>query len=206
MFQTTGGHGAAMMRGLYGEFSRYYMAERCRCPWAPVNPRRVFNLAFDVVYPRFSELMSEEEFLGAVYEVLGFPGSRPRGLFDTFAPSKYHGTLPLQDHFVNLFKLKLEWRVKDWLRQRDRESRPLMRNEGSRYDRIHQERVDALQEGLGLLSQDEATIVWLEYWGRYSHRELAVELKLDRETIRRRHGMAIGKLREYFGIFWKSAA
>jgi RNA polymerase sigma factor (sigma-70 family) len=163
-------------------------------------------LAFEVVYPNFRDQLTEEEFLGLVYDTLGFPGSQPRGLFETFDPTRYSGSLPLNDHFINLFKLKLDWRLKDWLRQSDRESRPLRRDDGSRYDRIDQERVEALQEGMGLLTQGERKVVYMKYWGRCSQQEVAVELKLDRETIRRRHGMAIGKLREFFGIFGKSAA
>src|SRR5689334_19672496 len=95
------------MRGLYREFASFYEAERC--PWAPENPKRAFNLAFKVIYPNVYDQFTEEEFLQLMYDTLGFPGSTPEGLFQTFDPKQYGGALPIETHFLNLFKQQLQW-------------------------------------------------------------------------------------------------
>jgi len=73
---------------LYDEFKRYYDDERCQ--WAPRNANRIFQFAFSNVYPNYRELMSQEEFLGVVYETLGFSGPSSPGLFQKFDPRFLH--------------------------------------------------------------------------------------------------------------------
>ncbi len=202
---------------LYREFAAYYAAERCR--WAPDNPRRLFNLAFKKVYPRFCDRLTEEEFVETMYTTLGFPGSRPRGLFRTFDPAKCHDRLPLADHFANRFKAQLAYRVRDRLRREAKRrrrrvrrkkltpgaERRLRRDGGSPYDRVEREWVDALPEALGRLAPDESVVVRMTYWERYSLREVAVVLGLDRGTVRRRHDAAIAVLRAFYGVSGKIA-
>ncbi|QDU20597.1 sigma-70 family RNA polymerase sigma factor [Urbifossiella limnaea] len=216
MSQTNHASAAARKR-LYREFADYYSAERCR--WAPPNPLRLFNLAFKTVYPRFRDRLTEEEFVEAMYTTLGFPGSRPRGLFRTFDPAKCHDRLPLGGHFANLFKAQLEYRVLDRLRREAKRRRRRVRREeltpgaerrlrrdgGSPYDRVEREWVDALPEALGRLAPDEFVVVRMTYWERYSLREVAVALGLDRGTVRRRHNAAIAMLRAFYGVSRKIA-
>ena len=206
------------MNRLYDEFAHYYEMERCE--WAPENPRRVFNLAFDIVYPRFWDGLTEEEFLTEVYDTLGFSGSIPRGLFHTFDPKKYSGPLPLPDHFVNLFRAKLEGRLRDRRRKlnkrRRRKYKPgsvtpeaerrLKWVWGSSYDRVGQERMAALAEGLSTLTPSQFRVVHMTYWGRYSHREVALELGLDRKTVRALARHRHRELKAFYGIAQEIAA
>jgi hypothetical protein len=117
----------SQMQRLYREFQEFYARERAawvaeapeREPWAPRNPRRLFNLAVKGPYRAYRKRMTPWQLLSAMYAVLGrgsagpdWPGfgaqSRPRpGLFRGFNPAKYHGELPLEDHFANLFKARL---------------------------------------------------------------------------------------------------
>src|SRR5437868_6898679 len=105
MYERTDGSARAGMRRLYAEFAEFYTAEKCR--WAPAEPRRVFNLAFEVVYPDYRDRLSPEQFLGVLYATLGFDGADPPGLFQTFDPTRYNGRRRLDDHFVSLFVTKL---------------------------------------------------------------------------------------------------
>lgn len=217
MFESNDRSTAGATRRLYEEFARYYTTERC--PWAPENPRRVFNLAFEVIYPRWCDVLTEEEFLRAIYDILGFRGSKPQGLFETFDANQYGGPLPLPDHFVNLFRVKLEGRVLDECRRatrlRRRKYKPgtLTPNGERRLKRLDnpltgadQERVDALAEALAVLPPVELAVVHMTYWGRYSRQEVADQLDLDRDTVRRRHESALARLRVFYGVSAKSAA
>src|SRR5262249_25585806 len=121
MTERNDGPRAGTTSRLYREFAEFYDEEWCR--WAPDNPRRGFNLAFEKVYPKFSDRLTEEEFIAVMYSTLGFHGSKPPGLFETFDPGRYGCRLPLDDHFVNLFKARLEWRVRDRLRKEVRRRR-----------------------------------------------------------------------------------
>jgi hypothetical protein len=205
MYQKNEGPRAGSLRRLYEEFARYYMEERCR--WAPTNPKRVFNLAFEVVYPDFHGRLTPEEFLAEMYAVLGFRGSQPEGLFQTFDPTKYTCSLPLQNHFVNLFRARLRWRLLDQFRRLAKWRQKLNPAELTHEaEERRLERVADLPEGLSLLSSVEFAVVHMTYWGRYSHREVAVELGMDRETVRRRHDSALLRLRAFYGVGEKIAA
>ena len=109
---------------LYAEFESYYVAHRCR--WAPENPRRVFNLCVHVVYRRYRKRLTLPAFLSVVYATLGIPfdESRPHtdadkrrlhGMFQKFDPAKYRGVLPIEDHFINLLRRKVEGRLLRYL-------------------------------------------------------------------------------------------
>src|SRR5689334_8381455 len=78
---------------LYEEFAAFYASERCS--WAPETPRRAFNLAFEGIYPAYPARLSREQFLALVYDTLGVRQCRPKGLFQTFNPTRYMKSLPL---------------------------------------------------------------------------------------------------------------
>lgn len=194
---------------LYEEFARFYAAERC--PWAPLNPKRVFNLAFTVVYPRFRDHFTPEQFLAEMYDVLGFRGADSGGLFATFDPAKYHGSLPLQNHFVNRFRATLEWRLVDhiraeakWLRRfrpseltSEGEEEGLARAKSSDNAWMEAALLD-LPDGLSLLKPAEVAVIRQMYWRGLSQRETAVHLGLDRGTVHRRHESALESLRAFY--------
>src|SRR5690349_19586267 len=86
-------------RQLRKEFEEFYTSNRCTP--APPNPRRIFNLCYRTIYRRFRRRLTEWEFLAIVLETLGVREGYPRGLFQTFDPSRYQGKLPLEDHIVD---------------------------------------------------------------------------------------------------------
>src|SRR5262249_23061713 len=94
---------------LFREFAQFYLTEKC--DWAPSNPRRVFNMAVEVLYKECRNKLSEEQVLAELYGVFGFAGADPPGLFQTFDPTRYRGRLRVEDHFINLFVRKLKRRL-----------------------------------------------------------------------------------------------
>jgi len=113
-------NGKNVLKQLYSEFARYYHAERQawvaarpeRRDWAPHNPRRLFNLVVRAIRPAYRNCLSDWHIFSAAYATLGFADGRGfPGLFATFDPSRYHGRLPLADHFVGVFKKRLRARL-----------------------------------------------------------------------------------------------
>src|SRR5213080_1787408 len=98
------------LRLLYREFASYYVQQRC--PWAPTNPRRLFNLALKSMFRRFGKRITLWELVGEMYATLGVARGEPRGLFQDFDPSRYHGKLLLESHFANMFKQRLRARLR----------------------------------------------------------------------------------------------
>jgi RNA polymerase sigma factor (sigma-70 family) len=208
MKEKTEGQHARRTNRLYEEFASYYRDHLK--PWAPPNPRRVFNLAFEVVYPCYSDHVSPEQFLAEVYDVLGYCGARGRGLFETYDREKYGGALADQNHFLNLFRATLSWRLRDDIRRQAKRLRKFCPafspedcgrawSEGG-----HDTWMDAalldLPDGLALLNDAEFAVIRLMYWEGRSQREAATRLGLDRATVGRRHGRALEKLRAFYGV------
>jgi RNA polymerase sigma factor (sigma-70 family) len=215
MYQKNDGPRAGTMSRLYGEFARFY--EQQRCPWAPANPKRIFNLAFDKLYPRFYDRLSEEQFLSAVYATLGFPGSDPKGMFETFDPAKYRGSRGLDDHFVSLFARKLTGKLTRAVsRTTDRGRRgdpakfrpdPAL---GLLDERVRPESeqacLDLLPAVLACLDARERAVIHLTYWGDLSARKVGELLGMDHKGVARVHDRAVGKLRRMYGVEEKLAA
>ena len=65
-----------------------------------------FNHALRYLYPMYKKHISLAQLFSIVYYTLGVQGEE-RGLFFAFDPAKYKGNLPIQDHFVNLFRKNL---------------------------------------------------------------------------------------------------
>lgn len=203
----------------YQEFAAYYARERCR--WAPENPLRVYNLAIRTLWPEVRDRMTLDHFMATVYATLGFRRTKPDhgkpkippGLFHDFDPDKYHGTLPPEDHFVNLFKKRLWGKLGRELRPRTDKrkkgdrfgfvARPhlgLRRGRETPRSRHEQERLDLIPEALATLDPQEQQLVRLVYWDDRSKCEAAVDLKVNRRTVTRRHDEALRKLRRYYEV------
>lgn len=60
---------------LYREFEVYYQKQRC--VWSPENPRRIFNLCMNHIYPTYRQRLSREEFLTIMYLTLGVHPAPP---------------------------------------------------------------------------------------------------------------------------------
>jgi hypothetical protein len=194
---------------LYREFREFYDAHRC--VYAPANPRRIFNLCFKSVYRAYRNRLTTFEFLGVIYTTLGVRQGEPRGLFQTFDPVKYKGKLPLDRHFVNLFKKKLWGKLILALSPRTDQGKPadpgkfharpelgLRRAAGlSRWDRDVRE---AIHEALAYLDELERAVIHLTYWGGLSARMVGELLSVDHKTVGRRHCRALQKLREFYGV------
>jgi RNA polymerase sigma factor (sigma-70 family) len=194
---------------LYREFEAFYREHRCA--WSPPNPRRIFNLCFKTFYPAYRRRLTRAEFLAVMYDTLGVQEGEPRGLFQTFDPAKYKGKLPLDSHFVNLFKKKLWGKVFRRLRPPTDQGRPadparfLPRPElglwtakmRSVLDRALQ---DAVHEALDCLDEVEQAIIRLAYWCDLSARCIGRHLRLDHKTVGRKHERALQKLRACIGL------
>lgn len=202
-------------RTLFVEFAEFYRRERCR--WAPVNPCRAFNLAFRTLYPYYRRFMTPEQFMSEVYATLGTATGSPRGLFQTFSPSKYHGRLAVEDHFLNFFKRKLWGKLHRSLKvpsDRGRRGDKMKfrgpkqaRHSSHRLDLLEPEQpcrhhlalVESLVEAVSLLERLEQDIVRLVYESGLSDRSIAAELRIDRGTVGRKHRKALAKLRHLLG-------
>jgi RNA polymerase sigma factor (sigma-70 family) len=198
----------SILRKLYEEFQGFYTRHRCR--WAPANPRRIFNLCFRSLYPQFNRRITPYGLMAVVYEVLGVRRAEPRGLFQTFDPAKYKGSLPLEDHFVNLFTKRLRGKLSkacvpasDSGREADParfRARPEigLHKEGGMADR-DRELVESVPEALACLEKQERLVIHLNYWVDLSGRQIAAVLGIDHKTVRGRHDRAIRKLRRFYG-------
>src|SRR5262249_17041555 len=146
------------------EFAEFYASERKDCPWAPANPRRAFNLAVKTLWSRYRKVLTAPEFLSVIYLTLGVREGQPRGLFQTFAPAKYTGGLPLEKHFLNLFKSKLLGRLHREVKPRRRRPRPgdpwTFRNQPAPALVHPDERLD-LADAVALLPSDEREVIRL---------------------------------------------
>jgi hypothetical protein len=63
------------------------------------------------------------QFMDCAYAVLGFGKDAFQGLFGDFDPALYHGMLPLERHFVNLFMKRLRTRLRRALHPRSDDGR-----------------------------------------------------------------------------------
>ncbi len=199
---------ANLLNRLYQEFAHYYMAERCQ--WAPTNPRRAFNLAFEIASRRNYRPLSEEHVLTVVYATLGFRGADRPGLFQTFDPAKYNGTLPLNDHFINLFARKFSGKLsKEMSRTTDRgrkgdaekfQTTPGLglRNERTLPDR-NRHLLDDLPEVLNCLNGRERGVIHLLYWEDLSARKIGALMGIDHKTVASVHQTAVSKMRRAYG-------
>lgn len=190
----------SLLDQLYREFAAYYEAERC--VWAPANPRRAFNLAVKTLYEPNREKVSLFQFIGLVYETLGFAAGGT-GLFREFDPDKYHGRLPLEKHFLNLFRARLEGKLVNALRRgellvaaRQKRGKVGLPQRSFRQRQLDQE----VAEALTCLSDLEARVIRLRYWDDASYREIGQELGMDHKTAGRRLDQALDKLRRQFGV------
>ncbi len=195
-------------RGLDREFEHYYALHRCL--WAPASPHRIFNLCFKHVFPAYRNRMSPEQLLATIYRTLGIPGDKPAGLFHSFDPEKYKGQLPLEAHFVNLFKWKLKGnlgrvlrRATDRSRRGDQEKFVARTEIGlqkveTRFSQHNVKAVESLPEALSLLEGDERRVIQSTYWGGGSTRKIGLELRMDHKTVERRRDAALAKLQRFY--------
>ncbi len=200
---------ANLLRRLHNEFARYYTAERCE--WAPTNPRRAFNLAFEIASRRKYRPLSEEHVLTVVYATLGFRGADQPGLFQTFDPAMYNGTRHLSDHFINLFARKLSGKLsREMTRTTDRgrkgdvekfQTTPGLGllNERTQPDR-NRHLLDDLPEVLSCLNGRERGVIHLLYWEDLSARKVGALLGMDHKTVASVHQTAVNKLRRAYEI------
>lgn len=179
---------------LYPEFARYYTAERCA--WAPENPRRLFNLAFDSIYPDYEDELSPEQCLGVVYDTLGVGRT---GLFRTFDPAEYHGTLPLEYHFANMFARRLRGNLKREVKRARRRKRLRDHSDQTR-TAGEQFLLNLLPVFVGCLTARERVVIHLRYWWSMSSREVGARLRVDHKTAGRILANALRKLRRMFGV------
>lgn len=193
-------------RRLFAEFAEYYLAQRCR--WAPRTPDRVFFLAYKVVYPQYRRRMTRAEFLGVVYDTLGFRGAARKGLFQTFDLKEYKGALSAEDHFVNFFKQKLLGNLDLATRRTTDSGRPGDPNQfphrpelGLVHESPPTPTDDIDQDDLiGVLSDRERDVIRLMYWGGLSARRVGLELGIDHKTVTAAHHEALFCLRRVYGL------
>ena len=194
---------------LYEELALYYATERCR--WAPANPRRLFNLAFKRLYPAYRRWISSHQFLAVVYDTLGTRRGKPRGLFQTFDPARYTKSLPLEEHFINLFAQKLKGRAKNHLKREAAHgqvcdptklrAQPEMELVGTtQRSTRHGEWLASIPDALWQLDAEEHLVIRLKFWDDLSLREIGLALRQDHKTVGRRQEAALGKLRRYYGV------
>ncbi|AMV29380.1 RNA polymerase sigma factor SigB [Gemmata sp. SH-PL17] len=195
---------SCMKNQLYREFALYYEAERCQ--WAPLNPKRVFELAFGTILREYEGRVTGEELLGLMYTTLGFPGAEPPGLFQKFDPRKYHGVLTPENHFVNLFGQTLRGRLdRAVARTTDngrKGNRSKFRNTpalGLVCERVavpsERAKLVVLPALLEFLDERERLVISLTYWGGHSSREVGDLLGMHHTTVLRVRDAAVAKLR-----------
>ena len=161
--------------------------------------------------------MSLPHLLSTIYRTLGFNGNERAGLFQTFDPSKYKGKLPIEDHFVNLFKKRLWGSILRAINPRSDAGRPCDRSmfaasadigliKQEKVSKRGRESIDCIQDALARLGPIERLIIELKYWLRLSNRTIAAELSIGRGTVRNKHSKAIRELRRYYDSrIWTSA-
>jgi RNA polymerase sigma factor (sigma-70 family) len=194
---------------IYGEFASYYSQERC--PWAPASPRRLFKLAFKKFFRAYRRHLTPEQFLAVVYDTLGTRRGRPRGLFQTFDPRLYKNSLPLEEHFVNLFATKLKGRLKNHVKRAASAGRlcdpTRLRFRGqlelvgkAQSSPRERDLLGALPEAMDQLDDEEHTIITLAFWHDLSLREIGAILRRDHKTVGRRQEAALRKLRRFYDV------
>lgn len=194
---------------LYDEFAQFYAQERC--PWAPTNPRRVFDLAFGKTFRAYRKTLSREQVLAAVYDTLGFRGAERPGLFQTFDPARYSGSRPYEDHFLSLFARKLRGKLSlmtrrttdggregDTTKFRPNPALGLLRKEER--PASEQALLDDIPAVLDCLDARERGVIHLVYWADLSARKVGALLGMDHKTVARVHDQAVGKLRRLYGV------
>jgi hypothetical protein len=191
----------------YDEFANYY--EQQRCQWAPPDPRRAFLLAFEGIYPAYRRRVPPEQLLALVYDTLGVRRGKPRGLFQTFDPNRYaKKSLPLEEHFLNSFAVRLKGRVKNHLRReagRGRLCDPTKLHRRADLKLVgtaqrtpaERELLADLPVALERLEGEEHLVVHLSYWDDLSAREIGLALRKDHKTVGQLREAALGKLRRY---------
>ncbi len=200
---------------LYGEFARFYTSERCQ--WAPTNPERVFNVAFGKTFREYRGNLSDEQVLAALYAALGYRGAGRPGLFQTFDPTKYAGTRPLDAHFVSLFARKLRGKL-DLLQRRTtdcgRVADPTRFRSNPALGLVSENEMTSPEPGpaddlpavLGCLDARERGVIHLMYWSNLSARKVGTLLGLDHKTVTKVHDTAVRKLRRVYGVGENHAA
>jgi RNA polymerase sigma factor (sigma-70 family) len=163
------------------------------------------------LYPTYRKRVTPQQLLGLIYETLGVHLGQPRGLFQVFDPRKYNGKLPLVEHFANLFMHRLRGRVRNainpartgrgrpcdvWKFRAQPELSLFQMERPSRWDR---ELVESVPEALDCLGSQERMVIRLTYWGNLSNRKIAIRLRMDHETVARRHKSALRKMKRYYG-------
>jgi RNA polymerase sigma factor (sigma-70 family) len=196
-------------RQLRKDFEEFYTSNRCTP--APPNPRRIFNLCYRTIYPRYRRRLTEWDFLAVVFETLGVREGYPCGLFQKFDPLKYQGKLSLEDHFINLFAKQLRGRLSKACRpasDRGRRGNPVrflsrpelgLLKDGPLSSR-DRDLIESVSEALGTLEGVERLIISLTYWGDLTNRKIAVALGIDPKTVRSKHDKAIRRLRVFYEV------
>jgi RNA polymerase sigma factor (sigma-70 family) len=187
---------------LYEEFASYYKKERC-C-WAPGNPARVFELAFSVVRREYGDRLSPQEIVGAIYLALGTRAGSPRGLFTSFDPSKYHGRLAIEDHFVNMLARRVMGVVTRELQHvsGDRRQDSLRRvwdrrHLRSRLSAREYRLLEAILEAMWLLEERERELLGWRFRDDLSNREIGRLLGIDHKTVGVRLASVLQRLRQF---------
>lgn len=193
---------------LYNEFAVFYSAHRCE--HAPENPRRIFNLTFDTIYVKnYRRRMSEEEFLGVLYATLGFPGSEPPGLFETFDMRKYAGEKSAENHFLWFFARKLHGNIKSGFRKskvnpaRFVPHPKLSIHKGAATSETpanQQVRPQDVPELMAELSPVEVAVMHLKCWRDLSDREVGKLLDLDNRAVCRVRSAVAKRIQQSFGV------
>ena len=189
------------------EFIIYY--REFRCEWAPQNPLRIWNLAVKSIYPEFRSRISPSELLAFIFTTLGFTGSDPIGLFDSFNPDLYSGSLSYEDHFVNFFGRKLRGNIRNfiWITNKKNrventakfQPRPelgLLRKE-SRSTK-EQSHLLLLRCFVHFLTEVEQLVIHLLYWEDLSTRKAGARLSFDHKKVQRVRDRTLERLRLLF--------
>jgi RNA polymerase sigma factor (sigma-70 family) len=187
----------------------------------------VLKLAITRVYQRrFEQYMGPAEFMACVYATLGVRQGNPRGLFQTFDPTKYNGSLPLEKHFLNVFMKRLRARLHRSRHPRTDNGRNdpdqkfvarpelgLFRQQGRHgtYRSLEdlpdrawpprglQRLLETLPEALSTLTPWEREVIeWAYSSSRLSTRKIGSYLGIDHKTVKRRHDKALEKLRDFY--------
>ncbi len=115
------------------DFIAFYEDERTVCFHAPANPQRTFRLLMKVYQEEYSGRVCLWQFLGCVYDALGYhtkDGKLVSRLFAKFDLTKYRGRLTPEKHFLNLLIRSVRRRLERALCLRTDQRRP---DEGPRF-------------------------------------------------------------------------
>jgi len=185
-----------VQRHLVREFCEFYQARRCPC--APANPMRIFRLG-ETLYKQYLRRITPAGFMSVLYETL-------QSIFQRFDPTKYQGQRPIEDHFANFFKKTLWGNLRRAMRPRSDMGRKGNRQKfhpqpelGLRIakESLHTEWAhEEIHEAVSELPQVEQSIIRGRYWADLSEAKVAKSLGIDRRTVKKRHDMAIERLRK----------